>query len=179
MGLADLPQVMEIDRLSFPIPWTETSYRFELTESRASHFLVVIDPASTLKPGLFGRLWGQRPAQRIAGFGGFWFAGGEAHIGTLAIHPVWRGRGLGEHLLVALLRRAVDLKAITVSLEVRVSNQVAQNLYRKYGFVEVGQRKAYYRDNGEDALIMALSLEGALREKILTHSTTLIPQAGV
>jgi ribosomal-protein-alanine N-acetyltransferase len=78
----------------------------------------------------------------------------EAHISTLAVHPKWRGRGLGELLLVALMEAAMLRGAAVATLEVRVSNEVAQGLYRKHAFVQVGRRKGYYTDNREDALIM-------------------------
>jgi ribosomal-protein-alanine N-acetyltransferase len=78
----------------------------------------------------------------------------EAHISTIAVHPRWRGRGLGEMALVAMIDAAILRGAAEVTLEVRVSNEVAQSLYRKYAFAQVGRRKGYYQDNGEDALIM-------------------------
>ncbi len=79
---------------------------------------------------------------------------GEAHISTIAVHQKWRGRGLGEMVLVGLIDAAILRGAMEVTLEVRASNVVAQNLYRKYAFAQVGRRKAYYHDNREDALIM-------------------------
>ena len=82
----------------------------------------------------------------------------EAHIATIASHPEWRGRGVGELLLLNMLRVAQQIQAINTTLEVRVSNQAAQNLYRKYNFEEVGRRKAYYQDNREDALIMTVTV---------------------
>lgn len=85
-----------------------------------------------------------------------WMFVDEAHVSTIASHPAWRGRGVGELLLLSLMREAERRAAIFVTLEVRVSNTVAQNLYLKYGFEEVGLRKRYYRDNGEDALIMTV-----------------------
>ena len=78
----------------------------------------------------------------------------EAHISTIATMREWRGRGIGELLLVAMIDEAQSLGAEKVTLEVRVSNLVAQNLYRKYGFKVEGRRRRYYSDNGEDALIM-------------------------
>jgi len=77
----------------------------------------------------------------------------EAHVCTIAVHPNWRGRGLGELLLISLLDRAIELGARVATLEVRVSNQVAQELYNKYIFQIVSRRKRYYSDN-EDAYIM-------------------------
>jgi len=81
---------------------------------------------------------------------------GEAHISTLAVAPAWRRRGLGEFLLWSMLKRAASMSAFEATLEVRVSNHAAQNLYRKYGFVVVGRRRRYYQDNNEDAWIMTV-----------------------
>ena len=78
----------------------------------------------------------------------------EAHITTIAMHPDFRRRGLGEFMLVSLIDIAYSINARWVTLEVRVSNHHAQNLYRKYGFREAGLRHRYYSDNQEDALIM-------------------------
>ena len=80
---------------------------------------------------------------------------GEAHISTIAMQPNWRRRGIGELLLAAMLDRATELEADMATLEVRVSNVTAQNLYHKYGFRQVGLRPRYYRDSNEDALIMS------------------------
>lgn len=162
MGLADVPQVMAIDRLSFPLPWSEISYRKELTENANAHFFVAVDGGRTGWPQWLGRPAGRR----VIGFAGYWYIVDEAHISTLAVHPQWRRQGIGEMLLVEMLKHAVGLGAVMATLEVRESNKAAQALYRKYGFEESGRRKHYYRDNGEDAVLMtarpikvALSLE--------------------
>jgi ribosomal-protein-alanine N-acetyltransferase len=89
-------------------------------------------------------------------YGGFWLVVDEAHISTIATAQQWRGRGLGELALLAMIERGLELGAHMVTLEVRVSNTIAQNLYRKYGFVITGERKRYYRDNGENAYIMTV-----------------------
>src|SRR5262249_2963931 len=90
----------------------------------------------------------------IIGFAGLWLMVDEAHITTIAVHPDYRGRGLGELELASLIDIAAQIGAKWVTLEVRVSNYIAQNLYRKYGFREAGMRRRYYSDNQEDALIM-------------------------
>jgi len=90
----------------------------------------------------------------IIGFAGLWLMVDEAHITTIAMHPDYRRRGLGEFMLVGLIDIAYSISAKWVTLEVRVSNYSAQNLYRKYGFREAGLRHRYYSDNQEDALIM-------------------------
>jgi ribosomal-protein-alanine N-acetyltransferase len=90
----------------------------------------------------------------IVGFAGLWLMVDEAHVTTIASHPDYRGRGVGELLLSSLIDVSYEIGARVVTLEVRVSNFVAQNLYRKYGFREAGVRKRYYSDNHEDALIM-------------------------
>jgi [ribosomal protein S18]-alanine N-acetyltransferase len=138
MTTEDISDVMEIDRLSFPNPWPENSFWFELTENQASHLLVV----ETAEAG------------GIAGFIGYWHIVDEAHISTFAVHPQWRGRGLGRILLSAMIAEAVSLEVCMATLEVRAGNAAAQALYRNFGFVQEGIRKGYYRDNNEDALLM-------------------------
>ncbi len=192
MTLEDIPAVMEIEKTAFPIPWPEQAYRHEILENRNGYFIVVrLNKAATavetdqrqVSRKLFGRLTG-RPSRTVAprpilGFAGMWMLVDEGHISTIASRTDWRGRGVGELLLVTLLREAQRRSAIFATLEVRVNNVVAQNLYRKYGFTEVGRRRRYYRDNDEDALIMTVenfvepeyraqldALEQALRAKL-------------
>jgi ribosomal-protein-alanine N-acetyltransferase len=90
----------------------------------------------------------------IVGYAGIWVMTDEAHVTTIASHPNVRGRGIGEFLLVAMIHRGIDIGARWMTLEVRSSNSVAQRLYRKYTFKEMGVRRRYYSDNGEDALVM-------------------------
>jgi ribosomal-protein-alanine N-acetyltransferase len=90
----------------------------------------------------------------IIGFAGLWLMVDEAHVTTIATHPGFRRLGLGELLLVSLIDIAYSIGAKWVTLEARVSNYKAQNLYRKYGFREAGIRHRYYSDNQEDAVIM-------------------------
>ena len=151
---------MEIERAAFPAPWPASAYHHELTQNDLSTYLV-------LRPrddGVEETSWPRRVGRRLArvagraapllGYGGFWMIVDEAHISTLAVHPEWRGRGLGELLLVAMVEAAMLRGALEATLEVRASNEVAQGLYRKHGFAQVGLRKGYYTDNREDALIM-------------------------
>jgi ribosomal-protein-alanine N-acetyltransferase len=125
------------------------------------------DKAHAGQADLMGRLRGLLRAQdpprspqleeelrSIVGYAGIWVMTDEAHVTTIASAPAMRGRGVGEFLLVALIRRSIEVGARWMTLEVRASNSVAQNLYRKYTFKEMGVRRRYYSDNGEDALVM-------------------------
>ena len=149
----DIPQVATIDRISFPQPWSENSYRYELRDNEHAHFIVALDPDSRVAPNWLDRLFGRSPTRRVIGYAGYWLVEDEAHINTIAVHPEWRRRGIGDRLLRTLLADARAARARSATLEVRVSNTSAQQLYRKYGFEPVGQRPRYYRD-GEDALLM-------------------------
>jgi ribosomal-protein-alanine N-acetyltransferase len=93
----------------------------------------------------------------IAGYVGVWFQGDEAHITEIAVRQQMRGQGIGELLLIGTVRGAVERGSSVVTLEVRISNFIAQRLYEKYGFRTVGIRKGYYADNHEDASIMTTS----------------------
>jgi ribosomal-protein-alanine N-acetyltransferase len=160
MRLDDIAPVTEIDKLSFPTPWAPRSYAFEVAENKAGHMILLEEtPSATSGKGLLHiiqRLSGQPTPATIAGYGGFWLIDGELHVSTIAVHPDYRGRGLGEVLLAGMLSRGMALKADYSVLEVRVSNQRALNLYYKYEYKIVSQRKNYYRDNNEDAYLMQL-----------------------
>ncbi len=168
MRLGDIPAVMDIERVSFPSPWPAQAYEYELQRNPNSYFIVAClapsaaGPAASRRVSFWQRLLGTREtrlpglARSVVGFAGMWMLVDEAHISTIASHPQWRGRGIGELLLVNMIREAERRGACFVTLEVRVGNTVAQNLYRKYRFENVGLRKHYYRDNGEDAIIMTV-----------------------
>ena len=145
----DIPAVMAIERVSFPAPWPESAYHYELRHGRGSRFYVLQAAGLALAHGSEGAV------PPVLGYAGLRFRGNEAHLSTLAIHPEWRGLGLGKFLLLTVLRDALRRGVRRITLEVRPSNRVAQHLYRALGFIFTGVRPAYYRD-GEDAWLMAL-----------------------
>ena len=175
MTMADVPRVVEIERLAYPSTWPPSAYRKELQDNRWAHYIVLRDkkiaeermtvpvqeperprrifPLSLL-PGRPTMTMPSPDLASILGFAGLWLMVDEAHITTIAMHPNYRRRGLGEFMLVSLIDIAYNIGAKWVTLEVRVTNHSAQNLYRKYGFHEAGVRHRYYSDNNEDALIM-------------------------
>jgi [ribosomal protein S18]-alanine N-acetyltransferase len=160
MQWSDVPQVMAIERQSFTLPWSDYTYRHEILDNRNAHYFVArrLDDRATRYPAAWwGRLFRRETKAPVVGYGGFWIVVDEAHISTIASDSKWRGRGVGELMLLAMIDRSIELGAREVTLEVRVSNTVAQNLYRKYGFEVVGRRPGYYRDNHEDADLMTLS----------------------
>lgn len=191
----DIHEVMEIERQAFPLPWSMNTYLNELRNNQHSHYVVARQAGPAVEPEPWwrrltswsaGRGWTRRAP--IVGYGGFWLVVDEAHISTIASAPQWRGRGLGELLLLTMIEQGLRLGAHIVTLEVRVSNQVAQNLYRKYGFAVVGERKHYYRDNGENAYIMTVdnasgpeyvlqlqALRSALRARLNSHPLPVQP----
>ncbi|MCY3693040.1 MAG: ribosomal protein S18-alanine N-acetyltransferase [Chloroflexi bacterium] len=148
--LTDLESVMELEKVSFPSPWTLATYHSELTRNSRSRYLKV-GPAPV--PGV--RVAGAALPALIAQ-GGFMLFGAEMHIVTIAVQPAWRGRSIGEWLLLALLALGREEGAHTATLEVRVSNEIALRLYRRAGFEAVGYRRRYYPDK-EDARILALT----------------------
>jgi ribosomal-protein-alanine N-acetyltransferase len=172
MMLAHIPRVIEIERLAYPTPWPPSAYRKELQDNPLAHYIVARDTQmqspSTPSPSesaprrpfplsLLPSRTVTVPVPELAsivGFAGLWLMVDEAHITTIAVHPEYRGRSIGELMLASLIGIAYDIRARNVTLEVRVTNMVAQNLYRKYGFRDAGIRRRYYSDNNEDALIM-------------------------
>lgn len=160
MEPSDVPVVAAIDRLSFPTPWPPAAFQRELKRKRA-HYYVLLRPKGEGSP-VPDRGWVDRfrqlvsPARRtrIIGYVGFRVQGDEGHITTIAVHPDWRGKGFGDLLLVVALDEMLDRGMDAVTLEMRPSNEVAYQLYRKYGFEVERRRRRYYQD-GEDAWVMA------------------------
>ena len=181
MTKTDIPQVTDIDREAFPTMWPPVNFLHELN-NRLAHYVVACDgqraaaevqrqPAIRLVPvrSFLGIKWpfnsksenaekAPETIEYITGFCGMWLMVDEVHIINLAVREAQRGQGLGETLLISGIDMATALKAALVTLEVRASNTVAQNLYTKYGFQQMGIRKAYYTDNKEDAYIMTTDI---------------------
>jgi ribosomal-protein-alanine N-acetyltransferase len=163
MKVDDLERVIEIEQASHISPWPISGYRHELEENKLAYYLVLLPAEETnLSPvGTFGKrllTWLRTPhrGRPIIGYAGFWLIADEAHISTIAIDPEWRRLGLGEYLLLELIKKALQERAEMITLEVRSSNQTAQNLYMKYEFKYVGKRKRYYKKSNEDAHIMTV-----------------------
>jgi ribosomal-protein-alanine N-acetyltransferase len=138
----DLPGVLDIERLSFPQPWSLASFRRELSLSFSRLMLAVLDGET-------------QDAGRIAGYLCRWLVAGESHILNIAAHPDMRRRGVGTALMAEAVAEAQARRASLMILEVRRSNLEARSLYRKFGFEERRLRRNYYGP-GEDALVMEL-----------------------
>lgn len=139
-----LSAVLELDQLCFGGLWTLEGYQREL-DSPNSDLLGLSIPSA---PAALNS-----PASLLA-MGCQWAILEEAHITLLAVHPHYQCQGLGQALLISLLTTAYDRGLERATLEVRASNKPALSLYQKFGFKTAGRRRCYYKDTGEDALIL-------------------------
>lgn len=137
MTLADLDGVMEVERLSYLTPWSRDAFYSEILQSYTVYLVA-------------------KDGDKIVAIGGMHVVWEDAHVTNIAVHPLYRGRGLGEWMMRELIERAQQRGARRMTLEVRASNLTAQNLYRKMGFVTApgAVRKGYYTDTNEDAIVM-------------------------
>lgn len=140
MTADDVEAVYAIELATFPTPWTLDSFHYEMRENQYAHYIVAEDETG------------------IIGFCGMWLVIDAAQITNVAVVESARGQGIGEALMKEAICIAREAKMDVMSLEVRVTNIVAQNLYRKLGFQDGGIRKGYYTDNGEDALVMWVNI---------------------
>ena len=136
MRLRDVDAVASIEQETFARPWSRESFRQEITRNAVARYLVAEEDGT------------------ILGYAGAWVILDESHITNIAVREAARGRGIGKKLTAELLQVLSNLGACYATLEVRVSNVRAQNLYKSLGFVSVGKRKRYYEDNNEDAFLM-------------------------
>lgn len=136
MTMKDLDEVMEVERQCFTTPWSRYSFICELKDNQFSHYIIA------------------KHMGKIIGYAGMWIILDEAHVTNVGVLPEYRGEGVGEFLMRSLIIAAKNRGAKKMTLEVRKSNYVAQNLYSKLGFEPVGIRRGYYMDDREDAVIM-------------------------
>ena len=135
MRVEDVPEIAALERVCFKVPWSEKSFRDEMSNKLAL-YLVAKDNGKCI------------------GYAGFWNVSGEGGITNVAVLPEYRRQGIGSKLITEMIKTAEALKLDLLTLEVRKSNSAAQNLYAKFGFEIIGERKRYYSDNNEDAFIM-------------------------
>jgi [ribosomal protein S18]-alanine N-acetyltransferase len=136
----DIDQILEVEHASFATPWSREAFYNEIYNNKFAVYIVLEED------------------QKIIGYVGAWVVIDEAHVTNVAILPEYRGRKLGEALLRKMMALVKDMGARSMTLEVRVTNHVAQSLYRKLGFQNGGIRKNYYSDNQEDALVMWVNI---------------------
>lgn len=137
MTVEDVDGVHAIEAATFAMPWSRQSFYEEMTRNACARYLVAVLPTG-----------------EIIGFAGVWVVMDEGHITNIAIRREYRGQGIGQALTGALMQYAANLGVVYMTLEVRRSNAVAQHVYLSHGFIQVGVRKKYYEDNGEDALFL-------------------------
>lgn len=137
MLLADLDPVLAIERASFPTPWSRSMFEHDLLSNPYGRFFVAEDPDG-----------------EILGYIGSWFVYEECHIGTIAVHREHRGEGLASELVRHTAAQALSEDIDYIILEVRTNNDAAISLYQSLGFRQVGLRKGYYTDTGDDAYLM-------------------------
>ncbi len=140
MTVKDIPDVVKIEAEAFATPWTTEVFEHEMAGNNYAHYIVATD------------------GNQVIGHCGMWIVLDECHITNIAVLKSYRGYGIGENLLSEAVRLCRELDVNLMTLEVRVSNEVAQNMYRKFGFQDGGIRKNYYTDNRENALVMWVEL---------------------
>lgn len=151
MTAEDAKELAELDKKCFALPWSEKSFSDETENPLAIYFIA-------------------RDSGTITGYAGFWNVAGEGDITNIAVLPEFRRAGVGSRLVEAVIKKALELELSLLTLEVRKSNMAAQGLYSKYGFEIIGERKRYYSDNREDALIMTKRLEKNQQHEGYTYS---------
>ncbi|MDO8475721.1 MAG: ribosomal protein S18-alanine N-acetyltransferase [Candidatus Rokubacteria bacterium] len=142
MAVSDLDQVLDIERASFPTPWTRAAFCYEIEQNKVARCTVL------------------RGRRGIVGYLCLWEIGHEIHITNLAVHPELRRRAVGRRLLAGALAEGITRGVALAFLEVRPSNTRALALYESLGFQVIGRRTGYYFDTGEDALVMEARLGG-------------------
>jgi ribosomal-protein-alanine N-acetyltransferase len=169
MEYEDIPQVAQIDKEAFPGEWifrSQSAYKRDLDNPSVRYVVAckkkdVTESVGQAMPKVpwFKRLLSRgshlNTSEDIVGFSGFWMMVGEAHIIAIGVRNGYRRLGIGEGLLIATMELAQILNAHVVTLEVRASNMIAQELYKKYDFQVTGRRLKYYSSDGEDAIIMS------------------------
>ena len=128
--------VVRIESQVYPRPWSHSLFVSELALRSSRSYVVA------------------KIGREVVGYAGLMMSLTDGHITTIAVDPAWHRHEIGTRLLLTLAHEAIDRGALAMTLEVRLSNRGAQDLYKRFGFTAVGVRKGYYGDTGEDALVM-------------------------
>lgn len=137
---SDIPSVVAIEEEAFATPWTQEIFEHEMNGNAYAHYVVAVEE------------------EEVIGHFGMWVVLDECHITNVAVRKRLRGHGIGEKLMSEAIKLCKEMNVKLMTLEVRVSNHTAQNLYRKLGFQDGGIRKNYYTDDRENALVMWVEL---------------------
>ncbi|HLS60026.1 MAG TPA: ribosomal protein S18-alanine N-acetyltransferase [Virgibacillus sp.] len=140
MNIIDIDEVMEVEKASFTEPWPKEIFAQEVLKNDYAYYFIA------------------QLNNKVIGYAGMWVVIDDAQITNIAIIPQYRGLKIGEKLFEYVCQQAMKMSVKRLSLEVRVSNVIAQGMYRKFGFVPGGIRKNYYTDNQEDAIVMWVNL---------------------
>jgi len=128
--------VLRIEQQVYPRPWSASLFHSELALRSTRAYFVA------------------RVGRDVVGYAGLMMTLDDGHVTTIAVDPKWHRHKIGSRLLVVLAREAIARGAVSLTLEVRMSNEGAQEMYRRFGFGPVGVRKNYYQEVNEDALVM-------------------------
>jgi len=159
MRTKDLRGVLRIETEVFPNPWSHRLFVEELAQRKSRAYRAA---------------W---IGDEIVGFAGLMLIDDEAHVNNIAVDPTWQGRGLGRLILLDMTRVALELGSRHLTLEVRVGNQSAVALYRRFGMAPVGVRRNYYPETGEDALVMWVrDIDSATYEQRLAAIEASLPE---
>lgn len=140
MTVDDIEQVYNVEINSFTLPWSKEAFLNEMTTNQHAKYIVM------------------ELGNQLIGYCGMWIILDESHITNIAVLPEYRGKKYGDALMKQVFEFNRSLGVRSITLEVRITNEVAQGLYKKYGFKTGGVRKNYYADNHEDALVMWVNI---------------------
>lgn len=140
MEVKDIEDVLEIERQSFPNPWSYYAFYSEITSNVNAYYITA------------------KYDKKIIGYAGIWIIIDEGHISNIAVHPNYRRQGIGGILLTHLIEYSKQKGVKLITLDVREKNLPAQQLYKKYGFEVISIRKNYYSDTGESSIVCGLTI---------------------
>lgn len=135
MQSSDVDEIAAIEEMTFAMPWSRKDFWAEAVNENAIYIVGTVD-------------------SKVVAYAGVWISFEEAQVTNVAVHPDYRGQGIGTKLFTKLIEEVKARGVTAITLEVRPSNEAAIKLYESFGLKSVGRRKGYYLDNGEDALIM-------------------------
>jgi [ribosomal protein S18]-alanine N-acetyltransferase len=151
MTVQDMEQIMAIEKVSFPTPWSENMFRKELKVSMSRNFVARIESEG---------------GKELIGYMNYWIYAGESHLNNIAVRRDYRRKGIASKLMAEMIRKSLKEGAAWGTLEVRRTNGAAVRLYERYGYTLKGVRPNYYDDTKEDGLIMWCDFKESMKKVV-------------